>query len=89
VLSLAEAKDCHLLFINSRTSNIPAMLSQLKGQNILTVSDADGFCAAGGMIGLNSIKNKIRIQINENAVKNSSLKVSSKLLRLADLVSLK
>lgn len=87
VSSAEEAKRVHLLFITSgRSPELAALESQLKGQSVLTVSDVDGFCRSGGMIGFINEKNKIKIQINTGATAAANLKVSSKLLRLAELV---
>ncbi|HFE36986.1 MAG TPA: YfiR family protein, partial [Gammaproteobacteria bacterium] len=40
----------------------------------------------GGIIGLITINNKIRFEINLGAINNNQLKISSKLLRLAKAV---
>ena len=52
----------------------------------LTVSDADDFAERGGMIQLKTENGKIRLKINVNAAKASSLIISSKLLRSAEIV---
>jgi hypothetical protein len=59
-----DAQDigaCHILFINLSESNKrEEVLAVVKGRNILTVSDALGFPAEGGMIRLFTRDNKIR-----------------------------
>jgi hypothetical protein len=81
---VAEIKMCHVLFISrSETDRLDQILSSLKGRSILTVSDIDDFINRGGMIRLVTERNKIRLRIGLDAVRAANLKVSSKLLRLA------
>ncbi len=70
----------------SEESHLPAILTELKGQSILTVSDAAGFCKDGGIVRFVMEQNKIHFRINPDTAKASHLTVSSKLLRLAEIV---
>lgn len=83
-----EIKDCHILFINlpdsAKTENI---LASLKGQSVLTVSDVPYFLEKGGMIKFIAVDKKIQFQINPDASNSADLKISSKLLRLAEIVT--
>jgi hypothetical protein len=82
-----DAKACHILFISrSEENNIPQIVSNLKGRNILTVSDAANFIQQGGMIRFITLNNKIQFQVNPEAAKAARLTISSKLLRLAEIV---
>ncbi len=84
------AKDignCHILFINSNDpKKIKATLSAVVNRSILTVSDTDNFAYLGGMIGFVTRDNKIRLQIKPAAAKDTGLNISSKLLRVADII---
>ncbi|HEU4903685.1 MAG TPA: YfiR family protein [Flavisolibacter sp.] len=80
-----EAKECHILFINK--SNPAEALKEVNTQGILTVSDADNFARKGGMIRFSVENNRIRLQINARAAKEASLSISSKLLRLANVIN--
>lgn len=83
-----EIRNCHILFINLNNKNeMEEALESLKGRNILTVSDAPGFIRAGGMIRFVTVNKKIQFQINPEAAKAAGLKISSKLLRLAEIVT--
>jgi hypothetical protein len=83
----AEITRCHILYINiNEKAQLKSILESLKVKNILTVGDVSNFASNGGMICFFTEKNKTRIRINIEAVKNSELTISSKLLRLADLV---
>lgn len=81
-----EIQSCHLLFINNtEASKRKEAIEALKGKNILTVCDAPDFAAQGGMIRFFTLQNKIKLQINLEACKESKLVLSSKLLKLAEI----
>lgn len=85
--SLEEIGNCHILFVNLQDKNkLQSIPEKLKGKNILTVSDANGFSKLGGMIRLYTKNDKINIQVNLEATKAENLIVSSKLLKLAEIV---
>jgi hypothetical protein len=85
---IEDIKACHILFISqSEMSRLDRILASLKGRNILTVGDADGFAQQGGMIRFVTDKNKIRLRINLEATTAASLTLSSKLLRPAEIVA--
>jgi hypothetical protein len=79
------AKDCHILFINK--NNPAETLKEVGNEAVLTVSDADNFARKGGMIRFYVENNKIRLQINARAAKEANLSISSKLLRLANVIN--
>ncbi len=84
----ADVKVCQVLFLSrSEEKNFGKALAALKGADVLTVSDADGFASQGGMIQLSTENGKIRLKINVDAAKASSLIISSKLLRSAEIVA--
>ena len=81
-----EPRNCHILFVSrSEGERAAQIVSNLKGRRILTVSDIEGFAGLGGMIELFIEKNKIRMRINLEAVRAADLKISSKLLRVAEV----
>jgi hypothetical protein len=82
-----EIKKCHILFINVMSKiKLKEVLEKTKGESILTVSDMPGFIQKGGMIRFNMVDNKLRFQINPVASDSAELKISSKLLQLAEIV---
>jgi len=85
--TLEEIKTCHILFINVTDNRFKPTITSLKNKNILTVGDANGFTKQGGMIRFITEENKIRIRINLEASEAADLTISSKLLRLAEIVS--
>ena len=85
--SVEEITTCHILFISrSQGSRPEAILAGLKRRPILTVSDADRFAERGGMIRFVSDRNRIRLQLNLAAAEAAQLTISSKLLRVAEIV---
>ena len=85
--NIEEVTNCHILFINvSDKSQVQSILKNIKGKNILTISEASGFSKLGGMIRLYTKDDKINIQINVDATKEEKLIISSKLLKLAEIV---
>lgn len=85
--SVADVKDCQILFISrSESDRMEDILTDLKGKSILTVADSEGFIKNGGVVLLSKEENKIRLLINLEAAKNANLSISSKILRLAEIV---
>ena len=85
--SVDEITNCQILYINlSDKKELHLIIEKLKGKNILTVSDANGFAKMGGMVRLYIKDDKINIQINHEAAKEENLVISSKLLKLAEIV---
>jgi hypothetical protein len=83
-----EIKECHILFIsNSESNRLDQILRRLKNRSILTVGESDGFATNGGMIKFVTEGTKIRFRINNEAANAANLTISSKLLRLAEIVT--
>lgn len=84
--SAAEAKGCQILFVSSSEGlQMAAILEDLKGLNILTVGDSEGFIKSGGIVRFVTVDNKIHFRINPEAAKRAKLVISSKVLRLAQI----
>ena len=91
VLKRSAASDdwqrCHILFVGaSERRNARNILSTVKGRPVLTVSESDNFIAEGGMINFVMKDNKVRLHINLAAAEKAGLKISSRLLGIADVV---
>jgi hypothetical protein len=79
---------CDILFINRSAGDAPEeILARLKNRPILTVSDADRFAERGGMIRFVTDRGRIRLQINPAAAEAAHLTISSKLLRVAEVIN--
>jgi hypothetical protein len=77
-----EPAKCQVLFIGKSEKEVPQLLAGL-GRSVLTVGEADGFLADGGMINFVIENRRVRFDINQKAVGNSALKLSSKLFNVA------
>jgi hypothetical protein len=85
--SVAQIKDCHVLFVSASAANdLPQVFRAVRGRSVLTVGDSAQFTKGGGMIQLVKIQDSIRMKINMEAATSNGLKLSSKLLRLATIV---
>ncbi len=86
--TIEEAPQCHILFVSaSEEARLPTILDYVGRLPILTVADMGRFANSGGIIALKEVDNRSRIEINIGAAEQAGLKLSSKLLRLADMVS--
>ncbi len=85
---LADLRDSQILFIgNSERGFLPQILAELSGRSVLTVGESEGFTEQGVIIDFYTIDNKVRFKINVEAGTRSGLKLSSKLLKLAQIVT--
>jgi hypothetical protein len=85
-----DVTTCHILFLGlTEPEQLEKALAGLKGRSILTVSDADDFSRLGGMIRFVMENNRIHLKINLGAAKEAGLTISSKLLRPAEIVSMR
>jgi len=85
--SETESAGCHILFIgDAERRRLSAILEILKGTNLLTVGESDDFLDKGGVINFALRDRKVRVQVNLDAARQANLKISSKLLSVADVV---
>jgi hypothetical protein len=81
--------ECHILYLNSFNKQ-KAVFTKIQANpnkaGILVVGEGDGFAADGGMIGFVNRDGRIKLQINPQSVKQTDLKVSAKLLEIAELI---
>jgi hypothetical protein len=83
-----DVGKCHILFISaSEKDRLKGIVQLLESRNILTVSDAANFTKYGGIVRFYTENHKTRISINLESAKKADLTISSKLLRLAEIVN--
>ena len=71
---------CHILYIGTTESqDLSTIIDNMRGSNVLTVSDN----ADQGIIGFTIINNRLRFNIDAAAAAENGLVISSRLLRLA------
>jgi hypothetical protein len=86
--NLKALKPCHILFISkSERAHMGDILAVVNGRPILTVSELDNFSSSlGGMVRLfTNEQSKVRLHINLDAARAENLKLSSKLLQVAEV----
>lgn len=82
--TVEEARVCQVLYVpDADLRRYVPTLRALQQQPVLTVSEAEGFVDAGGMIGLVHADTRLQFEVNVGAVQQAQLKASSQLLRLA------
>jgi YfiR/HmsC-like len=76
--------SCHVLFIHESSARASAAaLATIADAPILTVSDAEGFAARGGMVELVNVNDAIKLDVNLKALRAAQLGLSSQVLKLA------
>lgn len=70
----------------SESTRTGAILTEIAGLPVLTVSDQPGFVAAGGMVGFWGEGARLQFEVAQNRAERSGLKISSRLLALCRLL---
>ena len=84
VRTLAEARQCDLLFISSSEKNrLDGWLAALRALPVLTVSDLPGFVDRGGMLEMIEIDRRIRFAVNLDELHAAGLTLDAQVLNLA------
>jgi hypothetical protein len=79
-------KKCQILFIcYSEKDRVSSILSAVKGSNVLTVSEIEGFSYKGGILLFDMVGSKISLVANTGAAKKAGLMISSKLLQICKI----
>ena len=79
---------CNMVFVPfTEKDQADHILRGFKGSSVLTVGETEGFAARGGIINLTVEENRLRFEINHLAAGRAGLKISSRLLGLAKIVT--
>jgi hypothetical protein len=81
--NIGQAGACQILFIAARQKK-HAPDAPMPG--VLTVGESDGFATGGGVIGFKLEGGRVRLEVNVDAAGLGKLRISSKLLSLAQIV---
>jgi len=83
-----DAKGSQILYVaSSAVPQLGDVLAVVDTAAVLTVSDAPGFAAHGGMVGFSTEGERVRFEVNLDRAERTGLRLSAKLLSLARLVS--
>jgi len=79
--------SCQILFISGMNRRrLAEFLTKFRNTSVLTVGDGESFLDDGGIIRLARRDRKIRFEVNVTQASQAGLKISSKLLSVADAV---
>jgi hypothetical protein len=85
-----QASSCQILFISSsERKRWRSIIVELKSSGILTVGETEGFADQGGVVNFKLDGNRVRLEVNIDAAEEQKLRISSKLLSLAQIVGRK
>jgi len=89
IYDLKNLGDAEILFVSKdMQKDIKNIVNICEGSPILIIGDIlEGFCQSGGIINFTQKSSKYRFEINNQAAQRAGLKISSKLLALARIVS--
>jgi hypothetical protein len=79
-------EGCQMLLVTSLDELTDSVQDHARQQHILLLSDQASFAAHGGMLEFNRRDDKLNLVVNIKAVKQAGLKISSKLLRMAQIL---
>lgn len=86
ISSTPQATKCQIVFVTtSERKRYRSILDELKGRSILTVGESEDFTANGGIINFKLKDSRVRIEIDTGAAERGRLRISSKLLSLAEI----
>lgn len=76
---------CHVLFVGVREDTRSAtLLRWARTKPVLTIGETTAFLREGGIVRIFRADDRLRLQINNKSAEDSGLKISSRLLQLAD-----
>lgn len=86
VANAQQAGKCQVVFVSAaERKRCRSFLDELKGRSILTVGEAEDFTANGGIMNFKLRDARVRIEIDATAAERARLRISSKLMSLADV----
>ncbi len=85
--SADDLSDCQVVFIDkSKSGEFDAVNAKVRGKGTLVVTDRNGLGAKGSCINFKTVDEKLRFELNQQAMEASNLKVSSALSSMAILI---
>jgi len=83
----SEMGDCHVVFIDkNKSGEFEAINNKMKGKGTLLITDRNGLGEKGSCINFKTVNDKLRFEMNQQAIQASNLKVSGALTSLAILI---
>jgi hypothetical protein len=87
VVDAPQAAGCQIVFVSaSERKRLGPLLNRIGNSAVLTVGETENFASEGGMITFKIEAGSVRLQINVEAARKQQLRISAKLLSLAEIV---
>lgn len=87
VADAQQAAACQIVFVSSsERKRLGPLFTRVGTSAVLTVGESSNFAAAGGIINFIIDDGNVRLQINVEAARRQQLRISAKLLSLAEIV---
>ena len=84
---LKNINDCHILFVSkAEEKRFSEIIKLVEEQSVLMVSDIPKFVYKGGMVGLTTDSERIRLEVNLRLVEEHGIKIDSNLLEISTIV---
>jgi hypothetical protein len=88
ISDVGQGSDCQILFIgSSERKRLRAIFAELRATGVLTVGETEGFATQGGIVNFKLEDGRVRLEINIEAAGQAKLRISSKVLNLAQIVN--
>lgn len=85
--NVKDTSDCHIAFLDySEKKQLELFITDNIDSRSLTVSDLPGFSQKGGVIEFVKKDNNLKLQINIAHAKKKNIKISSRLLKVSEVV---
>jgi hypothetical protein len=82
-----QAAGCQIVFVSAvATKRAWPLAAGHRASGILTVGESSGFAAGGGVVNFLVKDGRVRLEINVAAAEREKLRISAKLLKLAEIV---
>ena len=82
-----QASLCQIVFVSaSERRRLGSLFTLIGNSAVLTVGETDNFNAEGGIINFKIEGGNVRFQINMEAARKQQIRISAKLLSLAEIV---
>ena len=87
IQDLENATSCQMIFIPEKNISEPSsQILVVKGSPVLVVGDEGDSCEKGATIGFIVVNQRIRLRVNLRSARLANLTISSKLLKLSDVI---
>jgi len=85
--NLENTASCHMIFIPEKNlSTLDQILTIVKGNSVLVVGDEGDSAEKGATIGFLFVNQRVRLRVNLRSARLANLTISSKLLKLSDVI---